>query len=573
MESIKVWPHYNSTLYRLLRIYLVLVSLLFACQSVYSQNTVGTLYNSVNAMDGYTFFSPFSGTKAYMIDNCGRLVNEWDRGTRPGLSAYFLENGHMLRTYKIPPIGPFTSASNGGGIEIVDWDNNLIWSYEINTTSTLSHHDVVYMPNGNILVLVWDIISAEKLIALGRDPNEISNMGFAWSERIIELKPIGDREVELVWEWRIKDHYIQDFDDGQNNFGVVSDHPELFDINLPDINSSDSHSYADYNHFNSIDYNATLDLILISVRNSDEVWVIDHSTTISEAAGHRGGSFNKGGDLLYRWGNPSSYKRGEPSDQMLFGQHGANWIIDPESGKQSILVFNNGNGRPGPDYSTVEIIILPLNGYEFSIESDEAYSPNNANIIYGEVSSQRKQSPFLSNAQLLSNGHYLINYGSLGNLIEIVPWGPRVWEYEIPLAGDFPANQGQSPSNNASFRAYKYPMDYKGFENIDVVAGPTIESGTDIETCEMITNIEEENESESATSYYDPNTQNLSITVDPVYGPYTISLFSMKGKMIRTEMYHNSKVINLQSYPNGLYCGILYSTQINTSFTFKFIKI
>ena len=136
--------------------------------------TVGVTEYQAEAMEGYTFFSPFSGTKAYMVDNCGNLINEWDRGTRPGLSAYFLDNGLMLRTFKANLNGPFTSASNAGGLELVDWDNNTVWSYEINTEDHLSHHDAVMMPNGNILVLTWKLVYTDQLIQMGRNPNEIA---------------------------------------------------------------------------------------------------------------------------------------------------------------------------------------------------------------------------------------------------------------------------------------------------------------------------------------------------------------------------------------------------------------
>ncbi|MEZ4957337.1 MAG: hypothetical protein R2825_27520, partial [Saprospiraceae bacterium] len=46
--------------------------------------TIGVTHIENGSLEGYTFFSPFSGTKAYLIDNCGYLVNRWDRGTRPG---------------------------------------------------------------------------------------------------------------------------------------------------------------------------------------------------------------------------------------------------------------------------------------------------------------------------------------------------------------------------------------------------------------------------------------------------------------------------------------------------------
>ena len=111
--------------YKLIPIFLA--AIFFTLQG--TTQTVGTLQNDESSLQGFTFFSPFSGTRAWMVDNCGRLVNSWDRGTRPGLAAYFLENGLMFRTYKPQLEGPFTSASNSGGLELVDWDNNTCLLY------------------------------------------------------------------------------------------------------------------------------------------------------------------------------------------------------------------------------------------------------------------------------------------------------------------------------------------------------------------------------------------------------------------------------------------------------------
>ena len=75
---------------------------------------------------------------------------------------------------------------------------------------------------------------------------------------------------------------IQDFNAGQANFGVVGDHPELVNINYPPLASQS----ADWNHMNGISYDAANDWILFSANRQDEIWVIDHSTTTAEAAGH-----------------------------------------------------------------------------------------------------------------------------------------------------------------------------------------------------------------------------------------------------------------------------------------------
>ena len=107
-------------------------------------------------------------------------------------------------------------------------------------------------------------------------------------------------------------------------------------------------------------FNAELDQIMISVRSFGEFWIIDHATTTAEAAGHKGGRRGEGGDLLYRWGNPISYRAGTKADQRLFGQHDAQWIPRGYLGAGHVLIFNNGNERPAGNYSSVDEIVLPV---------------------------------------------------------------------------------------------------------------------------------------------------------------------------------------------------------------------
>jgi len=113
------------------------------CQSMTAQNqTLGvTAFDADEAMEGYTFFTPNNSNRAYIVDNCGYVINEF--------SAYLLDNGLMLRANKVN--NPyFSQASTGGQVELVDWNNNTVWSHVFNTPQYIQHHDISIMPNGNI---------------------------------------------------------------------------------------------------------------------------------------------------------------------------------------------------------------------------------------------------------------------------------------------------------------------------------------------------------------------------------------------------------------------------------------
>ena len=531
---------------------ILFLSIIFFSSNLNAQ-TVGVTHTEEGTLQGYTFFSSFSGTKAYLVDNCGYLINQWDRGTRPGLAAYFLENGLMLRTYQPSFQGPFTSASNAGGLELVDWDNNTVWSYEFNTSTWISHHDAVYMPNGHILVLTWELVYTDELIELGRDPNEIAVEGYMWSERIIEVEPIGSNEMNIVWEWQIKDHYIQDFDSTKLNYGVIADHPELFNINLPELNSNNSNSTRDWNHFNAIDYNEELEQILISVRNSDEIWILDHSTTTAEAASHEGGKYGKGGDILYRWGNASAYNRAPVGEQKLFGQHGVNWIRDGLEDAGKIMIYNNGNGRPGPDFSTVEILVPPQDSAGgYIIENDEPFGPLLPEWAYGSQPGENFYSPYLSNAHRLENGNTLINAGSPGMVFEIDTEKNIVWEYIIPLNGDTPYTQGQNANGNAVFRAYKYGPDYPGLAGKDLTQGSTIELGNSPVNCELINNSFEETKLNVEINIYRSD-KSISV-LNPNNTALDMSIYDMSGKIFLTKKINGlENKICVSNLVNGIY--------------------
>ena len=86
------------------------------------------------------------------------------------------------------------------------------------------------LPNGNVLLIVWDRKTTEEAIAAGRRP-EMTGDKHLIVDSLVEIKPTGKTTGEVVWEWHLWDHLVQDFDKTKANFGNVGEHPELVNIN------------------------------------------------------------------------------------------------------------------------------------------------------------------------------------------------------------------------------------------------------------------------------------------------------------------------------------------------------
>ncbi|MFT7614904.1 MAG: hypothetical protein ACI9J3_003891 [Parvicellaceae bacterium] len=420
--------------------------------------TIGLLYSDINTSDGYTLFTPEFNTSAYLVNNCGEKINEWTFAETPGITCYLLENGNLLRAGK-------------DSLQIRDWSNNVVWTYAMNANGLKQHHDIEPLPNGNVLCLITDIYSDTEMIGEGRNP---SNLAANFKlDKIVELQPIGTNNAIIVWEWKFFDHFIQDFDSTKSNFGIVENFPKLIDLNFNNGHNND------WTHCNSIDYNAALDQILISARHLSEVYIIDHSTTTIEAAGHTGGNSNLGGDLLWRWGNPQVYGGGTASDQMIDYQHDAKWVQPGYLDDGKISVFNN-NGDGASTFSSVHLIEPEFVGGVYIKELGKFKPLNfdwswNGSILGNTVYQSKK-----SGVQSLSNGSLLICESSLGRFSEITKSGILAWSYTNPTG---PVIYGQFDLitiTNGVFRAEKYPPNYVGLIGQNLTPQGIIENQNDI---------------------------------------------------------------------------------------------
>jgi len=405
--------------------------------------TTGLFFNNPGASDGYTLISPNTAKTTYLLDSQGSVVNQWQSSYTPGLLGYLLPDGSLIRDgapHGQGGNGSINAAGAGGLLERFNWDGTKIWEYSYDSTTHLAHHDFEVLPNGNVLLIAWELKTEAEATQAGRDPN-LPGAGYLYPDSIVEVQPdLVQGGGTVVWEWHVWDHLVQQFDSSKNNWHGstgVAQHPELIDLNYVSVFDEGGGQAEDWTHSNGIDYNAELDEIVLSVREFSEVWIIDHSTTTAQAASHSGGNRGKGGDLLYRWGNPQTYDAGTASDRVLYYQHDARWIPDGSPGAGNITVFNNGFGRPGDDFSEVDEFTPPLvAGGGYSLVPGQAYGPTTTAWTY--QAPLPYFSAIISGAQRLPNGNTRVSYGVSGTFTEVTPDGQEVWKYVNPYTGGGP---------------------------------------------------------------------------------------------------------------------------------------
>lgn len=391
---------------------------------------------------GYTLVAPLESRYTYLVDADGMEINAWESATTPANSAYMLPQGHMMRVARDPNATVELISGAGGIVQEFDWQGNVVWQYEHVGPTIVGHHDIAPMPNGHVLIVAYEMHTADEAIAAGRDPAGLSPEGL-WSDFIVEVDPATD---QIVWEWHVWDHLVQDFDPLASNYDAVGDRPERIDVNWDRPGTSPR---PDWTHVNAVAYDEGLDQIVVSPRTFSEIWIVDHSTTTAEAAGSTGGSAGRGGDLLYRWGNPATYEAGDPVlDRQLWYQHDPHWLPAGKPGAGNILVFDNGDPELRP-WSRVLEITTPVQADGTYPLDGLAYEPLEPVLVYEDPATFF--APFISGADRLTDGRTVICDGPTGRIFEVSEAGDLEWELLL---------------GTSVFRAERYEADHPAWDGL-----------------------------------------------------------------------------------------------------------
>lgn len=394
--------------------------------------------NADNALNGYTLIAPVSSQITYLVDMQGNLVHTWKSRYNAGLHAVLLPNGNLLRAGSLPD-QPVLIGGVGGIIEEFDWAGNLVWSYTAMNENEVQHHTFDRMPNGNTLILMWERVTNEQALAKGRDPNKLVPADGVkiqdqvakdfWLDFVREVNPKG----ETVWEWHVLDH--------------LGTGPSKLDFNwtLPKT-MNPMYSSVDWTHYNTVEYVAETDQVILNSRNFGEFYLVDHKT----------------GDIQFRWGNPTTYGEGrkpgfwDDGDTAMFGSHCATWVGD---GK--VIVFDNGSERPMRRRSRA---------VEVDTKTGEITWQYEPKISHGLFSFRQGA------VQPLPNGNVLITSTNQGHLLEVNREKEVVWEYINPvvrldflcfLEDDVHGTPGDALQNSVH-RSYRYAADSPQFKGRDL---------------------------------------------------------------------------------------------------------
>jgi hypothetical protein len=501
---------------------------IFSNQGISQSETLGLLNPSAETEDGYVLFTPEKNGDVYLIDNCGEKINTWTFNENPGATCYLLENGNLLRAGK-------------DSLQIRDWDNNVIWTYATTDNGFAQHHDIEPLPNGNVLCLLSETYSDSAMILEGRDTSMLS--GTFKVDKLIELQPVGVNGALLVWEWSLMDHLVQDFDKTKSNYGVITDHSELIDVNFATATN------LDWSHGNAIDYNDSLDQIIISFRNFSEVFIIDHSTTTLEASGSAGGNSNQGGDILWRWGNPMVYGAGTIADQQLFAQHDVKWVEKNYLNENKISVFNN-EGDGTATFSSVHLIDPEIIVGVYTKISG-VFTPQNFDwswdgMVQGTTVFESKK----SSMHFLPNGNFIICETSKGRISEISSGGLEIWSYVNPIGLSL-QNQFDTPSSNTLFRGEKYPSNYIGFSGKNLQPNGIIEDQNNNSlTCVVSLGVQKGQKDD--LSVIQIPVENNTIILNKTITANEVSILNMNGKVVFNTTNYNGSIIPV-NLPQGIY--------------------
>jgi len=509
--------------------FLIATIVLILCNNIYSQN-----------FNGFALYNAQGDNTTYLIDESLNIAHTWTMSTECNYTVLLKDNGNLVRgTKNNPQTGGTSNSLNGaassGRVQEIDPLGNVVMDFIYSSPDYLSHHDICLIGD-NVLLTAWEVKTAAEINALGG--NATSDK---WPTHFVEVANDGNGGGQIVWEWHIWDHLIQDTDPSKPNYGIISENPQLIDINMitggggpGGGGGGPGGGGGDWFHVNGVDYNEDLDQIAFSSRFASEIYIIDHSTTTAEAASHSGGNSGMGGDILYRWGNPSNYNM--PGPQIIPGAvHDVRWITDDGRPNGGFLqIFNNiGVSNNQSSVDGIDAPVDPNNPYNYYRANGQAFGPSSYSTRYVCAYS----APGQSASDRMYNGNIFVNasggQGGAGVMYEVDQNGTIVW----------------GPYNADSQKAFRYECEHPAITSLEPYMNSTA-------TTSCFSTSFEDLQTELISIYPNPSNGNVNIILSADIKEISLKVHNSIGqeilKLDNLKVYNTQK-IDLSNYPQGFY--------------------
>lgn len=360
----------------------------------------GLTHRDARSAGGYTLVAPIGGNDVYLLDEDGRIAHGWSVPRfQPGY-GYLLPGGRLLvrgQPLVDTEVGPGQPAGKADILLELDWDSRVLWRWEHETF----HHDMCRMPNGNTLVVIWEVLPEEiaKRVKGGLTADQekqiradgelmsflLQGMGVGGRPRltgmltdaVCEINPAG----EIIRTWHAYEHFDTERD-------------TLCPLDLR----------AEWTHLNAVQMAPDGSVLTCSQK-------LDYILKISWPEGK----------VLWRWGGLG--RLSHPHDPT----------ITPEG---TLLVFDNGARHPLQARSRV---------VEVDMKTDKIVWQYGGSPVFSFISLH------IAGAERLGNGNTLICEGETGRVLEVTRDQEICWEwrnpFKLPFKGCF---------SSMLFRAHRY---------------------------------------------------------------------------------------------------------------------
>jgi hypothetical protein len=427
--------------------------------------------------DGYALYNLSNQTTARLVSATGTFAKTWNCPTPYSYAMALKPDGNIVRT-AVNTSNQINSAAVSGKVQELNPQGQVVWEFVYSTADHVTHHDMCLMPNGNVLLLAYVRRTTAQLQAMGYTGNSAKYPG-----RIIEIQPTGNT-AQIVWQWEMEDRFIQYVDANKPNYLPIAQHPERMNINVAVSTGGVPGGGIDWFHENGIDYNPELDQIAFCARYLNEIFIIDHSTTTAEAAGHTGGNGGRGGDFLFRWGKPANYGVAGPQ-RIPAAVHDVRWV-KPGRPYAGWLQFVNNSGG-GNNTTTIDAINPERDGYNYpwtpgTVWGPDTYQWRHTCLAFAGGQSASDRMPN-GNVFVALSGAYMYEVDSLNNLVWQFNAGPqKAFRYTcddpgiIALFGEQPCGLTTDVPDpaQAPFALFPNPttgmLDLQGIEVSDLIA-------------------------------------------------------------------------------------------------------